>query len=66
VRRAASRQRKRGHAEEQHEQNREAPLPEQAHQAPDGLVAVAGKPAFQLVAQSPARLAGLSPAPGGR
>ena len=52
VRGAAGRQRQRRHAEQEHEQDREALLLEQLDEAPEGLLAVALQPAFELVADA--------------
>ena len=59
--RAAGGQRERGHPEEQHEQDREAPLAEQIDQAPERLVALPGQPALELVAEDLAWWPGSAP-----
>jgi hypothetical protein len=50
VRGAAGRQRQRRDGEQDDEEDREALLPEQLDEARDGLLAVAGEPALELVA----------------
>jgi hypothetical protein len=56
VRGAAGRQWQRRDGEQDDEEDREALLPEQLDQARDGLLAVAGKPALELVADRRRRL----------
>src|SRR3954452_13050902 len=51
VREAAGRERERRRAEQQHEQDREALLPEEVHQAVDRLVALGGQPALEVVTE---------------
>jgi hypothetical protein len=66
VGRATGRQGERRHAEQQHEEDREAPLPEQVDQAPERLLAIAREPSPELVAEPFGRAAEPLAAAGGR